>query len=246
MSTPGNTDPYYVVPTPQQNAVGLVGFIVSMLGVVTCGLLCPLGLLISVCGLGKAPRGFATAGTITGLLGSAWLVLVGYALVSGLFVAKDFVETNLPMVTTVATFQQGDALVRQYQRDHDKIPDSIEGNVLIDSLRDGWERSILYAINDDGSYVFRSAGADGEFHSEDDLTSDMKRLPTQSKSFDPMINEGGITIEDGDRKLEISTGEIRVGDGQAEVGGGSLNIQDGDRKVRIELPSVRSNTDESE
>ena len=66
------------------NGMGISGFIVSLVGLLTCGFLCPLGLLLSFLGLFKPPRGLAIAGTVIGAVGSAWLVFFGFALVIGL------------------------------------------------------------------------------------------------------------------------------------------------------------------
>jgi len=78
------TQPRVVVMKPQpSNSLGLAGFIVSLAGlVVSCGLLCPVGLLLSAVALFKRPRGFALAGFILGLIGSLWLIA---AFVFGLF-----------------------------------------------------------------------------------------------------------------------------------------------------------------
>src|SRR5262249_20147020 len=65
----------------QSNTLGLSGFIVSLIGWVTCGILCPIGLLLSLIGLSKQPRGVAGAGTIIGAAGTVFLLLVGFAIV---------------------------------------------------------------------------------------------------------------------------------------------------------------------
>src|SRR5690348_9132833 len=52
------------------NGLGLAGFITSLVGIVTCGVIAPIGLVLSLFGLMKPPRGFAIAGTIIGLIGS--------------------------------------------------------------------------------------------------------------------------------------------------------------------------------
>lgn len=57
------------------NGIGTAGFVVSLVGLVSCGILCPLGLVLSLFGLGKEPRGLAIAGTIIGALGSLWVLV---------------------------------------------------------------------------------------------------------------------------------------------------------------------------
>jgi type II secretion system protein G len=82
--------PQYQAPVQQvivqqapSNGLGTAGFVISLIGFLTCGLLCPLGLLLSFFGILKPPRGLAIAGTILGGLGSLWLVLFGFAIIAG-------------------------------------------------------------------------------------------------------------------------------------------------------------------
>src|SRR6056297_1203570 len=60
----------------ESNTLGTAGFVTSLVGWVTCGVLCPIGLLLSVIALFKAPRGMAIAGTIIGGLGSLFVAFV--------------------------------------------------------------------------------------------------------------------------------------------------------------------------
>ena len=58
-----------VQQSPPSNGVGMAGFICSLLSIVTCGLLFPIGLLLSLIGLCFKPRGFALAGVFISLGG---------------------------------------------------------------------------------------------------------------------------------------------------------------------------------
>lgn len=70
-----------------KNPIGTTGLGISILGAVfTCGVLCPLGLLVSLFGLFHKPREVAIAGAIIGGLGSSWLV----------FCAVEMVKENSP------------------------------------------------------------------------------------------------------------------------------------------------------
>src|SRR3954471_6265213 len=73
-----------VVAHPPSNNLGLAGFVTSLLGLLSCGVLSPIGLLLSLIGLTKQPRGFAVAGTIIGLIGSVFLAVAGVGIVLGL------------------------------------------------------------------------------------------------------------------------------------------------------------------
>ncbi|MBY0307701.1 MAG: DUF4190 domain-containing protein, partial [Phycisphaerales bacterium] len=60
----------------RSNGLGVAGFIVSLAGWFVGGVLCPVGLVLSLFALGKRPRGFAVAGVVVGLLGTIGWVLV--------------------------------------------------------------------------------------------------------------------------------------------------------------------------
>jgi hypothetical protein len=68
------------IHAPANNGLAVAGFACSLLGLMTCGLLGPLGLLFSLLALIKPPRGMAFAGVVLGSIGSAWLFLGGFAL----------------------------------------------------------------------------------------------------------------------------------------------------------------------
>lgn len=79
--------PNVVYVQRQSNSMGLAGFIISLVGWVSCGVLCPIGLVLSLIGLRKQPRGFAVAGVILGGLGCIWGIIAlffgGVALLLG-------------------------------------------------------------------------------------------------------------------------------------------------------------------
>lgn len=71
----GNQTIVYV-NQPPSNGLGVAGFVISLIGFLSCGVISPLGLILSVAGLSKEPRGLAIAGTILGGLGSIWVVVL--------------------------------------------------------------------------------------------------------------------------------------------------------------------------
>lgn len=250
----------YLGEPPPSNAVGIVGFITSMLGLVTCGLLSPIGFLISLCGLFKNPKGFASAGTILGLLGTLWLAIAGYAIVMGLVMAKSAVETGVQTLATAAALERGRAEVESYRQENGQLPDGIEGNKLVLDIKDGWERPIRYAPDEDDKYVMRSAGPDGEFHTDDDMTSDINYLDIEITSEDGetvrvgqsgieidsddekvLINGGGINVEDRDSKVEIQPGRIEgsVDGEEIRIDGASIKVEEGETKLNVDVPVGR-------
>ncbi len=241
------------------NTTGFVGMILSLIGLLTCGILSPIGLLISLFGLSREPRGSAVLGVVLGLIGSAWIAFVGYATVTGIIVAKETIETVIETTETTASLSMGADRIDQYRTENGRIPDAVTGNEIVDDIDDSWGNSILYAVEEKERYVLRSAGPDGQFHTGDDITSSMADFQNQrqrrgreerSVVLDEMVERaipteigdgGGLTVQDGDRQVIIRPGGIKVeGDGRVEIRGGVLSVEDGERSVRIEIPNLRS------
>ncbi len=86
MNTVNNQPPQathtHVHVVQQSNGMGTAGFVLSLIGWVTCGVLCPVGLLFSLVGLNREPRGLAIAGTVIGGIGT--LLVVGACLLFAL------------------------------------------------------------------------------------------------------------------------------------------------------------------
>src|SRR5438105_4112972 len=84
---------------PRTNGLGIAGFIISLLAIPTLGLLSPVALLLSLIALLRRPRGFAFAGFIIGLLGTAFIAAIITIFGWGILKAIQF---GKPMVVTAA------------------------------------------------------------------------------------------------------------------------------------------------
>jgi hypothetical protein len=74
-----------IVQNESNSGVGTAGLIFSILGWVTCGLLCPIGAVLSFIGLfSKGAKGHAVAGLIVGFPGVLFLVFVGGGIIVSL------------------------------------------------------------------------------------------------------------------------------------------------------------------
>lgn len=159
-----------VVGQPQSNGLGVAGFIVSLVGFVTCGLLSPIGLLLSFLALFKAPRGMAFAGTILGALGSIWLPLFGLAIVGGalgISKARELAATAIALV-------DAESLTREMRDELGRWPTADEFAQSVATradgpIEDGWGNPIAL-ITDDDVHELRSSGPDGEPDTADDIT----------------------------------------------------------------------------
>jgi hypothetical protein len=170
---------------PERNGLGVAGFVCSLVGLVTAGILCPIGLLLSLVALGRRPRGFAIAGVILGLVGSCGglivaavivsLVLAGGAAVALAVLISDpqRLEISTDMVTIAAA-------VQQYKQQNRVLPASLDDLKLENSVRtDPWGHPYEYHFSDATELGFDliSAGKDGQFGTDDDASlSTLDRL----------------------------------------------------------------------
>jgi hypothetical protein len=148
--------------------MGVAGFVVSILGVITCGLLSPIGLLFSLLGLFKAPRGMALAGAILSLLGTIWLATAGYAIVMGVL----FVGTAVKSVETASRLNNAAVQIEQYKTENGAYPNKDEAQQLISGVQDLWGNTVEYSLVGDDHFALIAPGEDGTLNTKDDITYD--------------------------------------------------------------------------
>jgi hypothetical protein len=151
------------------NGLGILGCLFSLLGVVTFGLFSPVGLVLSMLAMGKRPRFAATIGTVLGGLGTAFLVMIGWAVLAGVQTVNHQIKAD----QTADSFASAVAAVEEYQvRNQGRLPEGIEGNKLLITrkLNDAWGGELRYDVMPPRGYLIRSAGPDRQFDTADDLT----------------------------------------------------------------------------
>jgi hypothetical protein len=157
-----------VSPPASSNGLGVAGLIVSIVGWLTCGLLCPIGVLLSFFGLFKRPRGLAIAGLIIGIAGSLFLVVFGFAVVAGYFGMKkgiDAMGRGIIIMTAQSTIDEA------YVRSNNTLPTDSEGNALIvaKNIQLNGERPV-YTVVSPTSYTLAMPGPDATLGTADDVT----------------------------------------------------------------------------
>lgn len=191
---PTHTTTVIVQPT---NTAGLVGFILSMSGIV-CGITFPIGLIVSLAGIGKEPKGLAIAGTIIGALGT--LMYVAIVVMYGAVIAACIgfgAAAMQPIIETETALNNAERQIEEYQFENDQLPTEAEGNQLIAELEDGWDNGLRYELTDEGEdFLIRSAGPDGEFDTLDDETTedydDFEIDDSEMKKFDPNVETSDV------------------------------------------------------
>jgi hypothetical protein len=174
--------------TTDTNPVGLAGFIVSLVSLVACGgLLSPVGLILSLVGCFRQPRGLAIAGVVLGLIGSGGFILgvvvLGVGLIAGaialLFGASFIGQT----VETVFDADEVREAIVAYERANGRLPESIGDLTSLDEEagKDLWDTPYRLSIDpDDRTMTLVSLGKDQTFGTKDDITVTLSLDNTRS------------------------------------------------------------------
>lgn len=168
---PGQSPNYEYVPPPS-NGLGVAGFVVSLSGLVVCfGLICPLGLLLSLIALVNPPRGFAVAGAIIGFIGSI-LGVMAVLVFSGVIGNGMFFNPFYQSMTSLTIDSASYDIDTHFANNNDTLPDEPTGNTLISSYVDEWNNNLEYQPTQGSTtdYTITSAGPDGVMGNGDDIT----------------------------------------------------------------------------
>jgi hypothetical protein len=167
----GQTSPYAPVKTgaahPQQNTMGLTGFIISLISLIVCGFTSIIGLIVSAIGLRREPRGFAVAGAIISLLGIAECA-VAIVLMMSMFNAFGEMGEAIQEVAIQMELQESANDVGDQWRESGSIPTQEEGDKIVAGKTDIFQNPIIYET-DGSSFSLRSSGADQIEQTEDDV-----------------------------------------------------------------------------
>ena len=185
------TQTRYVV-TPAQpeptNGLGLAGFITSLVGILTCGFISPIGLLISLFGLVKRPRGFAIAGAILGAIGSIFLAVVGFTIVMGFLGLKTAVDQIQKEFESQTTAHKAYVVIDEHRTKTGSLPNDADGTGMIKAHPDAWGNPMRYERDAGGEgFSITSNGPDGKPDTDDDVEwdeSELRNDPSTQPSFE--------------------------------------------------------------
>ncbi|MEM6260799.1 MAG: hypothetical protein AAGI37_21330 [Planctomycetota bacterium] len=146
---------------PQKNTIGLVGFILSLLALVTCGALSIISLLVSIVGAFKAPRGLAIAGVIISIIGTAFFAMVGAGLISlWVFGGAVWQQGMGAGLTTVE--------VQNFYQQNGRMPDAAEAASIMANIDFGGVTP-TYQVTGPNSAELTLPGFDGQLGTQDDM-----------------------------------------------------------------------------
>jgi hypothetical protein len=149
--------------------------ILSIVGIISCGLLCPIGAILSFFGCFKEPKGLAIAGLVIGIVGSLGLIIVlfffGVALMAFFGLAL-----GLGVYAEVGTDAMAiQAAVSQYVTQNGTMPTSLQQvpGLTQDQLTDPWGNAYTFVPGAGGKgCTVISNGPDGAAGTNDDVEID--------------------------------------------------------------------------
>jgi len=167
------------------NGLGIAGFVISLVGLCSGGLLSPVGLIVSLVALKNQPRGLAIAGVVIGALGSCGVILslllipfvvIGVLVAAGATAAAVTIAAVIGGPQLEAQVEMGiiAGMVEQYNDKQGHMPATLDDALSAlkpdSGLRtDSWDHPYILEYDADGSYKLRSMGADGQDGTDDDI-----------------------------------------------------------------------------
>jgi len=242
----------------EQSPLGIAGFILGIVGLFTCFMTSPLGLILSFVGMRqRGNQGLAIAGFVVSLIGSlVWLVALLYMLFMFVMFGAVFSAAAVsaaraqPRIHTDASVAQAVWEIETA----DSMPDELEGNRIVADLdiRDGWDTLLRYEVSGEHEYVLRSAGPDQEFDTYDDMVEthyfgeewvpeedfdmdfDGLEIPKDGGQGLPDVEVGpGFEVEAPDVDVEVEAPEVEV----------ELEQESPGVDVEVESPEVEETPD---
>ncbi|MCC9605358.1 DUF4190 domain-containing protein [Blastopirellula sp. JC732] len=190
----GNRNAYRI----QDNSLGLAGFIVSVFGILTCGILSPIGLLLSIFGAFKQPRGLAILGIVNGVIGSIGLLIVGSFFAVGLLGLSAVADA----VDKARRVQQASNLVCDFAEENERLPTVAEAQTLFAEIDPSGDR-LRYEPGEAGNFTVVEAGSDNEFDTFDDLDLEENAFaPKENDEDSPIFDEAEDSGELMDKPAE--------------------------------------------
>ena len=161
---------------------GFNGLWMSLAAFFSAGFLSFIPLFVSIRGLKSKRRGMAVAGTIFSLLGIGLATFIAVNFISHEMKQeqqRQLVRENRAAARMVAkcepVFATAIAEFEQFRDDHDgSLPSWINGNMLAIKHLDPWGTSLRFEPETSDFALLRSAGADKEFDTKDDITKKVK------------------------------------------------------------------------
>lgn len=176
------------VHNPPTNGLGIAGFVTSLVGLLSCGFISPIGLILSLVALTKPPRGFAIAGAVIGVIGSAFLALMGFGIVMALMgvgvAAKAVADYGAAFSSARSAYVEITGQGSTGSAGGTTQPTSATAGRIAAKYTDPWGTTFQATVSGDSVTVI-SAGRDKQFGTKDDLTYTENELRNTSPTTMP-------------------------------------------------------------
>lgn len=162
-----------VVQQQPSNGLGMAGFICSLVGLFTCGVLFPIGLILSLIGVFFQPRGFAIAGLCISLGSIVLVVVCWFLFISALVLGGTAAATTLDTITNeinirVQLQEKVQPKLTDFYAENQRMPNEKEFEELVGKKAEQYRFESLSET--DGSITHW--GRDKKFDTEDDREFD--------------------------------------------------------------------------
>ncbi len=124
----------HVPPPPPSNGLGVAGFVCSILGVLTCGVLALISLPLSFFALFKRPRGLAIAGFIISLFAFIPPAILGVVFGAVILIPVAAMLGMSSFENEIATYAASQEIYAYYQN-HGVLPDQSMVDQITDAHR---------------------------------------------------------------------------------------------------------------
>jgi hypothetical protein len=186
----------------QSNVIGTIGFALSILSLLTCGVLAPAAALFSFIGIFFKPAGHAVAGLCISLgsilvLIVCWVLFLGALVTGGSYMVA---EGGIAIEQAAVSID-----VQRFYFDNMRLPTADEFDEILEERPGGAGRMKLTPISESNAKLIHH-GMDGEFGTADD----------REMEFDAA---GNIELPDDEVEIELPDDEGAAADKPAEDDG---------------------------
>ncbi|MHC2067605.1 DUF4190 domain-containing protein [Bremerella sp. T1] len=235
-----------IVQGAESNGLGIAGFVLSLLGLITCGLFGPLGFLVSLFGLAYRPRGFAVAGLVLGGLTTGIFAFFGFALLSTLFAAVTGIQFAASEASNSLRMKASNLQIVNEFKEFGAIPSTEKGNDIINENRSKSQPFTGYQRVDEFQYKLTVAGLDRELGTEDDRTEAFD-IREQVREYQEFID---LAASDKEQEPSVPTpkpkAKVAPTNAQPEAVAQEPDPPKMPRQIPLLMPSTPTDTDLSE
>ena len=172
--------PVYIgfeVPRRPARRFSWIGFGGFMLVILSCGVLTPFSLIMSLIGLRKGPGFFSVAGAVLSTIALAGMAFSIFAEANHdhhrhvrhqQYVYHQNVQKQVTQTKSIMTDAEKE--IRSFKNEHsNQLPSDMTGSLIAVQYKDAWKKELRYET-ENNYCLLRSAGADKKFDTGDDLT----------------------------------------------------------------------------